>query len=92
MPAVRARVHVFPRPEILDPQGKAVSSALGRLGFEQVVDVRAGKSFDIEFAAVSEEEARSELDEMCRRLLANPVIEDYSFELLGPGGPAGGEP
>ena len=77
-----ARVHVFPRREILDPQGKALESALSRLGFSEVGEVRAGKSFDIELVAESAEQARRRLEEMCKRLLANTVIEEYSYELL----------
>lgn len=80
---VRARVIVYPRPEVLDPQGKAIRAALARIGFEQVVDVRAGKSFDVELAAAGGEEAGAALEEMCQRLLANPLIESYEIELPG---------
>lgn len=88
MEAIRynARVHVFPRPEILDPQGKAIGSALGRLGFGGVEGVRAGKSFQITLAAGGRTEASEQIEDMCRRLLANPITEDYVFELEEAGG------
>lgn len=78
---MRARVTVYPRPEILDPQGKAIRDALARLGFDQVLDLRAGKSFDIELAGEDAASARADLEEMCRRLLANPLVESYAVEL-----------
>ena len=80
---VKARVTVYPRPEVLDPQGKAIGDALARLGFGQVREVRAGKSFDVVLEGVSGEAARELLDQMCSRLLANPVVEDFSIELAG---------
>lgn len=85
---VRARVTVYPRPEILDPQGKQIREALGRIGYRQVSDVRAGKSFELEIEAASAKEAKEPLQEMCRELLANPLIEDYQIEMLGKGGKA----
>ncbi len=80
---IRARVTVYPRPEILDPQGKAIGDALGRLGFSQVLEVRAGKSFDIVLEGVSGDKAQELLEQMCSRLLANPVVEDFSIEVAG---------
>ncbi len=79
---MKARVTVYPRAEILDPQGKAICQALGRVGFDEVRDVRAGKSFDIELGLDDVSEAESRLSQMCEALLANTVIEDYSIELL----------
>ncbi len=84
---MRAKVTVYPRPEILDPQGKALHQSLQRIGFEGVTKVRAGKSFEIELEAPDEAEAKEQLDRMCRKLLANTVVEDYSIELLS-GDPA----
>jgi phosphoribosylformylglycinamidine synthase subunit PurS len=78
---MKARVTVFPRPEILDPQGKAIHQALGRLGYGAVADLRAGKSYDLELATESAEEARRLVGEMCERLLANPLVERYEIEL-----------
>lgn len=80
---MRARVTVYPRREILDPQGKAIRDALSRVGFAGVEDVRAGKSFDIRLGTDDPERAGRELQDMCEKLLANTVVEDYSIELLG---------
>ena len=79
---MKARVTVYPRAEILDPQGKAICRALGRVGFDEVLDVRAGKCFDIDLGLDDSDEAQDRLAEMCRTLLANTVIEDYSIEVL----------
>jgi phosphoribosylformylglycinamidine synthase len=76
-------VTVYPRREILDPQGKAIRDALVRVGFPGVEDVRAGKSFEISLGTQDPETAGRELREMCERLLANTVVEDYSVEILG---------
>ena len=77
---VKARITVYPRPEILDPQGKAIAGALARLGFDRVADVRAGKSFEVTVKGKTRVEA--ELRKMCDELLANTLVEDYSVELL----------
>ena len=66
---------------VLDPQGKAIHHALETLGFEGVRDARQGKVIDLELAGSDEAEARRDVDAMCRRLLANTVIEDYTIEL-----------
>ena len=79
---MKARVTVYPRREILDPQGKAIRDALSRVGFPGVDDVRAGKSFEISLADGDAEAARRQLRDMCERLLANTVVEDYAVELL----------
>ncbi|HEX2253856.1 MAG TPA: phosphoribosylformylglycinamidine synthase subunit PurS [Thermoanaerobaculia bacterium] len=79
---MRARVTVYPRREILDPQGKAIRGMLSGIGFDEVEDVRAGKSFEITLATDDREEAGRQLDRMCQRLLANTVVEEYSVELL----------
>lgn len=80
---IKARVVVYPRPEILDPQGKAIADALLRLGFDQVRDVRAGKSFEVTLATTSASEAEQQLREMADKLLANAIIEDFAVEILG---------
>jgi phosphoribosylformylglycinamidine synthase PurS subunit len=85
---MRAKVTVYPRREILDPQGKAISDALRRVGFGQVSDVRAGKSFEIELEAASAGEAEQALRQMCQKLLVNPVVEDFTVEVLEPTGVA----
>jgi phosphoribosylformylglycinamidine synthase len=76
-------VTVYPRREILDPQGKAIRDALSRVGFPGVDDVRAGKSFEISLTGEDAEAARRQLRDMCERLLANTVVEDYAVEILG---------
>ena len=78
----QARIHVYPRQEILDPQGKAIGDALSRLDFDRVGEVRAGKVFLLELEAEDEASAKAQLQEMCEKLLANTVTEDYSVELL----------
>ena len=83
---MKARVTVYPRREILDPQGKAIRDALNRVGFPGVEDVRAGKSFEISLGSSDPETAGRELRDMCEKLLANTVVEDYSVELLGADG------
>jgi phosphoribosylformylglycinamidine synthase PurS subunit len=86
---MKARVTVYPRREILDPQGKAIREALARVGFPGVEDVRAGKSFEIRLGEEDPARAESELRAMCEKLLANTVVEDYAVELL-PGAAGGG--
>ena len=88
--SVRARVTVFPRAEILDPQGKAISQALGRLDFSEVAEVRAGKAFDIELHGDDAAHAQQRLHEMAERLLSNPITEDFEIEILD--GADGGTP
>jgi phosphoribosylformylglycinamidine synthase PurS subunit len=79
---MRATVLVRPKPGILDPQGEAVGSALGHLGFE-VRDPRIGKVIDLEVEAADEATAKAEVEQMCERLLANPLIESYEVEIVG---------
>lgn len=79
---MKARVYVTYRRGILDPQGNAVARSLATLGFTDVNDVRVGKLIDIELQAVDRASAERMLDEMCRRLLANPVIEEYRYQVL----------
>ncbi len=74
----RVIVSVMPKPEILDPQGKAVHGALPRLGFEGITDVRQGKRFELEVEGELTEAKLAEIDDLAHRLLSNPVIEDYS--------------
>ena len=76
-----ALVEVMLRPGIADPQGTTIERALPALGFERISGMRAGKSFRFELDAADEETARREVDELCRRLLANPVIEDSNVTL-----------
>ena len=78
---MRARVTVMLKSGVLDPQGKAIGQALGRLGFGGVNDVRQGKVIELELAETDQSQARSKLTEMCEKLLANTVIENYAIEL-----------
>ncbi|RHW24968.1 phosphoribosylformylglycinamidine synthase subunit PurS [Nocardioides immobilis] len=74
----RVVVAVMPKPEILDPQGKAVLGALPRLGFTGVSDVRQGKRFELEFSGEVTPEVLAEVEKMAETLLSNPVIENYA--------------
>ena len=76
-----ARVVVVPKPVVNDPQGVTVRQGLNALGFGEVADVRVGKYIEVRLDGSSADEARARVDEMCRQLLANQVIEDYRFEL-----------
>ncbi len=78
---LRARIQITLRPSILDPQGKAVAHAVGSLGVTGVQDVRMGKYVEVTFNGLTETEARKATEEMCTKLLANPVMEDYRFVL-----------
>jgi phosphoribosylformylglycinamidine synthase len=75
-------VRVVPRPGLLDPQGKAIHHSLHSLGFTSVDDVRVGRAIMVDLDADSEDQAREQAEEMCRKLLANPVTEDFSIEFL----------
>ena len=76
-----ARVIVTPKPVVNDPQGLTVKQGLASLGFREVSDVRIRKYIEITLEGLSEHEARQRVEEMCRQLLANHVIEDFHFEL-----------
>ncbi|MGA8850576.1 MAG: phosphoribosylformylglycinamidine synthase subunit PurS [Aeromicrobium sp.] len=76
----RVIVDVMPKPEILDPQGKAVHGALPRLGFDGVVDVRQGKRFELEVDE-ADEKTLAEVHQIAETLLSNPVIEDYTVRV-----------
>jgi phosphoribosylformylglycinamidine synthase PurS subunit len=77
----RVVVDVMPKPEILDPQGKAVLGALPRLGFHGVTDVRQGKRFELEFEGEMTDEILDEVREVAQTLLSNPVIENYTVSV-----------
>ncbi len=77
---MKVRVLVRLKPGILDVQGAAVKRALGGLGFTDVADLRVGKVIEVDVNAASAAEARVRVDEMCRKLLANPILEDYAIE------------
>jgi phosphoribosylformylglycinamidine synthase len=73
----------MPKPEILDPQGKAVLGALPRLGFTGVTDVRQGKRFELEFEGEVTDDVLAEVRQMAETLLSNPVIENYTVTVEG---------
>ena len=77
----RARIHITLKATVNDPQGNTIRDALHALGFMGVDSVRAGKYMDVLLAAVDKDEGRREVTEICRKLLANPVIEDFQFEI-----------
>ena len=81
MSRFRLEIRVTPRPGLLDPEGKAIQNALHSLDYEHVHDVRVGKLLYLDVEASSNEEARKGADAMCRRLLANPVTEDFEIEV-----------
>jgi phosphoribosylformylglycinamidine synthase len=76
-----ARVDITLKPAVNDPQGNTIRDALHSLGFAEVGSVRAGKYMEIRLDAADRKKAEAQLTEMCKKLLANPVIEDYRFEL-----------
>ncbi|MGE5578319.1 MAG: phosphoribosylformylglycinamidine synthase subunit PurS [Syntrophothermus sp.] len=76
-----ARIRVMLKKGVLDPQGKAVLGALRTQGYERVQEVRVGKYLEVRLDEMGRIEAEAEVEEMCRRLLSNPVIEDFAFEL-----------
>jgi phosphoribosylformylglycinamidine synthase subunit PurS len=78
---VKARVYVTLKEGVLDPQGQAAQRTLARLGYDEVQGVRIGRFVEIELAGESAEAARARLDEMCKRLIANTVIENYRIEI-----------
>lgn len=77
----QARIYVTLKKGILDPQGKAVKGALVKLGYDQVEDVRVGKYLELSLSCSDRGEAEQAVEEMCKRLLVNAVIEEYTFEL-----------
>ena len=76
-----AKIVVTPKPVVNDPQGITVRQGLAALGFAEVSDVRVGKYIEVQLDATTEREARQRVDAMCKKLLANHVIEDYRFDI-----------
>jgi phosphoribosylformylglycinamidine synthase subunit PurS len=83
VPLHAVRVFVTPRRGILDPQGRTIESSLKSLGFKGVANVKVGKYITLELEASNATAAREEARKMCEQLLANPVIEDFTFEVEG---------
>ncbi|UUX49696.1 phosphoribosylformylglycinamidine synthase subunit PurS [Nisaea acidiphila] len=80
---MKATVHVTLKNGVLDPQGKAIEHALGALGFAGVDQVRQGKFLELELTETDREKARAQVTDMCEKLLANTVIENYTVEIEG---------
>ncbi len=78
---MKARIRITLKNGVLDPQGKAIQNALSALGITGVDDVRQGKYIEVQLAETSEAQAKEAVERMCRDLLANSVIENYSYEL-----------
>ncbi|GAB1541602.1 phosphoribosylformylglycinamidine synthase subunit PurS [Scytonema sp. NUACC21] len=78
----QAKIYVTLRPSVLDPAGVAVRSGLKKLGYHNVEQVRIGKYIEMTLTAPDETTARQDLDRMCDQMLANPVIENYRFDLI----------
>jgi phosphoribosylformylglycinamidine synthase len=79
---MRVRIYVSLKHGVLDPQGKAIERSLHTLGYAGARDVRTGKYLELEIDATSRAAAEAQVREMCDKLLANPVIEDYRFEII----------
>ena len=77
----KAEIDVMPLKALLDPQGKAVTANMGNLGLSEISNVRIGKHITLEIEADNEETARGKVDEACKKLLANEIMESYAFEL-----------
>jgi phosphoribosylformylglycinamidine synthase len=80
---MRVKIFVSLKSGVLDPQGKAIERSLHTLGYSEVQDVRMGKYLELNVVASSHEAVAARIREMCEKLLANPVIEDYRFEIEG---------
>ena len=78
----KAHIYVTLRPSVLDPAGTAVQSGLRHMGYETVEQVRIGKCIELILGAPNENTAREQLERMCDQMLANPVIENYRFDLI----------
>jgi phosphoribosylformylglycinamidine synthase len=78
---MKARVHVTLKSGVLDPQGRAIAHALSSLGFGGVDDVRQGKFIELDLQETDKAKARDQVEAMCRKLLANTVIENYAIEI-----------
>jgi phosphoribosylformylglycinamidine synthase len=78
---MKAKIIITPKKAVLDPQGKTVQSALAHMGYPGVGSVHVGKYLEIELTGTDPAAARKQIDEACHKILSNPVIEDYRFEI-----------
>ena len=79
--AMKAKIIITPKKAVLDPQGKTVQSALAHMGYTEVGAVHVGKYLEVELTGADREVARKQIDDACHKILSNPVIEDYRFEI-----------
>jgi len=78
----KAEIDIMPLKELLDPQGKAVISGLKNMGISEITDVRIGKHISVELVAASEKIAKAKLDQACKELLSNPIMESFTYEII----------
>ncbi len=78
---MKAKIIITPKKAVLDPQGKTVQSALAHMGYTEVGAVHVGKYLEVELTGADRESARKQIDDACHKILSNPVIEDYRFEI-----------
>jgi len=78
----RAEIDIMPRKELLDPQGKAVTSSMKNIGLPQIDNVRIGKHITLEIEANDEAEAKAKVEEACKKLLANQIMESFTFDVF----------
>ncbi len=78
---MKAKIIIMPKKAVVDPQGKTVQSALAHMGYNDVGAVHVGKYLEIELSGSDKESARKQIDDACHKILSNPVIEDYRFEI-----------
>ncbi|MBO6796860.1 phosphoribosylformylglycinamidine synthase subunit PurS [Maricaulis sp.] len=78
---MKAKIHVYLKPGVLDPQGAAVAGALHNMGYEEVTAARQGKLIELDLTGDDADAAKARVDEMCQKLLSNPVIESYSIDI-----------
>jgi len=80
---IKAEIYITLKKTLADPQGLAIKHALDSLGYDTVNDVRTGKLITVELNLKDRKEAEKKIDDMCKKLLANPIIEDYKFQIKG---------
>jgi len=78
---MKAKIIITPKKAVVDPQGKTVQSALAHMGYNDIGAVHVGKYLEIELSGSDKETARKQIDDACHKILSNPVIEDYRFEI-----------
>ena len=78
---LKAKIYISLKPTVSDPEGITIRGALHKLGFDNVKDVRAGKFIELDVEDGEESEIKQQVTEMCQKLLSNPIIEDFNFEI-----------